>query len=167
MKGMFKKKGHGGDQEMSLNITAMADIMTILLVFLLKSFTSSAINIVPVSGLKLPAAGAQEQNFESLKIQIARSSITVEDAVVTTLDEFKVGKTDLFNNGTIRTLNQALEKERQRQLLIAKANSDVKVDSKVAIIADQFVPYSTIKAVLASAAVNGYTDFKLAVIRPE
>jgi hypothetical protein len=50
-------------------------------------------------------------------------------------------------------------------LLIAKANTDVKVDSKVVVIADQRVPYITIKSVLASAAVQGYTDFKLAVVR--
>ena len=55
---------------------------------------------------------------------------------------------------------QALERERQRELLIAKTNSDVKIDPKIMIVADQRAPYITIKSVLASAALNGYTDFK-------
>jgi biopolymer transport protein ExbD len=43
----------------------------------------------------------------------------------------------------------------------------VKVDPKILVIADQRAPYQTIKSVLASAAVHGYTDFKLAVVKGE
>ena len=39
--------------------------------------------------------------------------------------------------------------------------------SPIIVIADQRAPYSTVKSVLASAALNGYTDFKLAVVRGE
>ena len=50
-------------------------------------------------------------------------------------------------------------------MLIAKNNSDVKLDPRIIIVADQKVPFVTIRTVLASAAVNGYTDFKLAVVQ--
>ena len=86
---------------------------------------------------------------------------------MSSLVNYRFEKADIQQNGSVKDLSAALERERKRQLLIAEKNSDVKVDAKVMIIADQKVPYSTIKAVLASAAINGYTDFKLATTRSD
>jgi biopolymer transport protein ExbD len=83
---------------------------------------------------------------------------------VATIEDFAFQAADLGQNGTSKALVEALEKERQRELLIAKSNPEVKVDPRIVVVADQRVPYSTIKTVLASAAIEGYTDFKLAVV---
>lgn len=152
--------------EMELQITSMADIFTILLVFLLKSY-SAGTTIAPSSGLILPNAFAAESPVEALKVEVSEKAISVEGQPVTNLVKFGFDSADMKANGVSTSLSAALEKERQRQLLIAKANSDVKVDSRIVVISDQKVPYSTIKTVLASAALNGYTDFKLAVIKAE
>jgi hypothetical protein len=144
----------------------MADIFTILLVFLLKSYSTSALAIAPTNGLSLPQALAGEEQVEALKIQVSESSVEVEGQPAANLAHFTFDAKDL-QNGASQSLSQALEKERKRQLLIAQSNSDVKIDSKVVIIADQHAPYSTLKTVLASAALQGYTDFKLAVVKGE
>lgn len=164
MKKMFKSRRQS--EEMSLQITSMADIFTILLVFLLKSYSTSALAVQPAKGMSLPQAQAGEQSVEALKIMVSESSVEVEGQPVTTLNHFEFDPKDL-KNGASEALNQALEKERKRQLLIAQSNSDVKVDSKVIVVADQHAPYSTLKTVLASAALQGYTDFKLAVVKAE
>jgi biopolymer transport protein ExbD len=162
-KPMFKKRHQS--EEMALQITSMADIFTILLVFLLKSYATSAITVNPAGGMLLPQAQAGEAAIEALKIEVSEKSISVEGKPVTPLDHFAPAKADLLASGASVLLSKALEKERARELLIAKANSDVKVDAKIIIIADSRAPYSTIKSVLASAAQSGYTDYKLAVIR--
>jgi hypothetical protein len=46
-------------EEMSLQITSMADIFMILLVFLLKSLSSGTIQIAPSKGLQLPISAGQ------------------------------------------------------------------------------------------------------------
>jgi biopolymer transport protein ExbD len=162
-KGLFKKRVQSED--MALQITSMADIFTIILVFLLKSYATSAVNVTPSSGMKLPEAAGSEAQIEALKVEVSENAVQVEGQAVAKLNQFKFESKDLAQNGASKTLEDALEKERQRQLLIAKANSDVKVDPKILIIADQRAPYSTIKSVLASAALHGYTDFKLAVVK--
>ena len=81
----FKKKANSGNTDVALNITAMADIMTILLVFLLKSFSTNAMNISPVAGLTLPNAEAKPQSREALKLQVSEDAITIEDQPVTAL----------------------------------------------------------------------------------
>ena len=82
-----------------------------------------------------------------------------------TLKNFRFEAGDLQQNGVSNALSKTLDRERQRQLMIAKANSDVKVDPKILVVSDQRVPYQTVKTVLASAALHGYTDFKLAVVK--
>lgn len=164
-----KRKGfarrHMAGEDMSLNITAMADIFVVILVFLLKGYSTSALNITPTAGLSLPSAFAEEQNIEALKVEIAENGVLIEGKPSLPLTNFEFTPSDRQANGSLKPLSAAFETERKRQLLIAKANSDVKVDSRVMVIADQRAPYATIKAVLASAAVHGYTDFKLAVAR--
>lgn len=157
-------KNRNQSEEMSLQITSMADIFTILLVFLLKSFATGTVNVTPSKGMLLPQAVSPEASVEALKVEISQGAIQIEGQPVATLNQFVFEPGDLQNNNTSQMLTKALEKERQRQLLIAKANSDVKVDPKILVVADQRAPYGTIKTVLASAAVNGYTDFKLAVV---
>jgi biopolymer transport protein ExbD len=157
-------KNRTQSEEMSLQITSMADIFTILLVFLLKSFSTGSVNVTPTNGMLLPQANGPEAAIEALKVEVSQDAVQIEGHPVAPLHQFAFEPSDLQNNNTSQSLTKALEKERQRQLLIAQANSDVKVDPKIVVVADQRVPYGTIKTVLASAAVHGYTDFKLAVV---
>jgi biopolymer transport protein ExbD len=163
MKKLFKSSRRGSE-EMSLQITSMADIFTILLVFLLKSYSTSALAISPSKGLELPQAQASDEQVEALKVMVSESSVEVEGQPAATLEHFTFDSKDIQNGASV-SLNEALEKARKRQLLIAQSNTDVKVDSKIIVVADQHAPYSTLKTVLASAALQGYTDFKLAVVK--
>jgi biopolymer transport protein ExbD len=169
MSGMFKKRRFKRrspiSDEMSLQITSMADVFTILLVFLLKSYTTGSMNLSPSKGVLLPEAQAAESQVEALKVEIAVDAVSIEGAVAAPLQKFVPAQTS--PNGTIPTLAQAFGRERKRQVLISKSNSDVKLDPKMIVVADSRAPYSIIKAVLASGAIHGYTDFKLAVIKGE
>lgn len=164
-----KKKGfvkHGQlSEDMNLQITSMADIFIILLVFLLKGYATNTVNITPTQGMQLPLAQGTDSQIEALKVEVSEKGVQVEGESVMSLTNFKFDSRDIEGSGVSKTLSKALEKQRKKQLMIAKTNTDVKVDSKVVVIADQRVPYTTIKSVLASAAVQGYTDFKLAVVR--
>ncbi len=154
-------------EDMPLQITSMADIFTILLVFLLKSYAVGAVNVSPSAGLTLPSAKGGQDKVEALKVEVSEGTVTVEGKPVTALQNFRFDKQDVLGNGTSRALQRAIAQERARQTMIAKSNSDVKTDAKIMIMADQKVPYTTLKTVLSSAAVHGYTDFKLVVVQDE
>jgi biopolymer transport protein ExbD len=152
---------------MALQITSMADIFTIILVFLLKSFAMSPVNISPPSGMMLAEAQAGTLSKDSLKVEITQNGVQIESKPVAVLKNFKFTPEEILANLSSQSLNRALEKERKRQELISQANIDVKMDSKILIIADKKVPYITVKSVLASAALNGFTDYKLVVVQKE
>jgi biopolymer transport protein ExbD len=72
------------------------------------------------------------------------------------------GKT-MDQSGVDRTLVTAFEQERSKQ----KPVEGQQADARIILIADQRAPYKTIKTVLASAAAEGYTDVKLAVVHAD
>ncbi|HTL11944.1 MAG TPA: biopolymer transporter ExbD [Bdellovibrionota bacterium] len=162
-----KKKAKPSTGDVSLNITAMADIFTIILVFLLKSYSTSAVSVSPSAGTTLPGADATPPEYETLKIEVGEKAVIVENTTAATLVDRKFASTDLDEKRVSRSLNAVLAKERKRQEIISRANADVKNDGKVMIMADKKTPYQTLKTVLASAAVNGFTDFKLVVVKNE
>lgn len=164
-KGLFGKRKAAED--MSLQITSLADIFVIILVFLLKSYSTGSVSISPAKGFLMPEAQAADASIDALKVEIAEGAVSVDGQPVAELKNFRFEGGELQGNGASIKLSKALERERQKQLLIAKSNSDVKVDPKIIVVSDQRVPYSTVKSVLASAALNGYTDFKLAVVKGE
>ena len=160
----FRKHAQPSD-EMSLQITSMADIFVIILVFLLKSYSSGAVALSPPAGMQLPQATSGEAPVEALLVEITQNGVQVDGKPVVALQNFQFPAGELLANGTSQSLLKSLEAQRKRQLVIAKSNSDVKVDARILVSCDQRAPYATVKTVLASAAVHGYTDFKLAVVR--
>lgn len=154
--GLFRKKNRNLHGEMELQITSMADIFTILLVFLLKSTQTGATAITPTAGLELAQAARTSESVEALKIEISQQGVSVEGRPVTSLQALNVNE-----------LEKSLGVEHRRQEAIARANPSVKTDGKVIIVADQRIPYGTLKKILGAAARTGFTDFRLAVVQKE
>ena len=164
-----RRRRHGSE-EVALQITSMADIFTILLVFLLKSYSVSAINVSVGKDIQLPVARGGGDSVEAMKVEVTPAGIQVESNPVVTLANFVVKNTDVSPDGTFPALIKALAKEREKQRAIATAKGEnqddakKKQDSKLLIIADKRVPYKLLKLVLASATAQDYTDFKLVVV---
>lgn len=154
----FKRRSPG-NEDMVLQITSMADIFTIILVFLLKSFSTGVTSVSPSSGLTLPEAAQSEEITESLKLELSEGALTLDDKPVVTLKGFKFDPSELEADGTPRTLNQAFyqEKEKHKQ-------PEGEQTGKILLLADHQAPYSTVKSVLNAAANNGYMDLKLVVV---
>jgi biopolymer transport protein ExbD len=164
-KGFGKKKKVS--QDVALQITSMADIFTIILVFLLKSFAGGGLNISPSAGLKLPNGMTEATSPQALTIEISESAVQVENKFIVGLTNFHFVPQDLLQSGIPTSLNEEFEKHRKRQDLIAKSNPDVAVDNKILVVADQRVPYITLKRVLSTAALHGFSEPKLVVTLKE
>jgi biopolymer transport protein ExbD len=148
-------------EEMALQITSMADIFTIILVFLLKSYASGAVSVSPAKGTMLPEARGSDSVIEALQTELTETAVLVDGKPVAELKDFRAADPKEATRG----LSTAFETARKRQLLIAQSNTDVKVDPRIVVVADRRAPYVTVKTVLAAAAMQGFTDFKLAVVQ--
>lgn len=153
-----------------LNITSMVDMFVMLLVFLLKSFDTSPVQITPSDGLRLPASTSTKEPVEALKVVVSKTGIFVDDRkVVEFTGESIVGEKDLdkADPNFIRTLYTELDKEAQKSKDIAKVNETVEFDGKVIMQADRTIPYSLLKKVMYTSMMAGYADLKMAVLTQE
>src|SRR5689334_20108758 len=77
------KRRHQEHEAQFLNITAMLDMMTIILVFLLKSMSSSSASLPQSADLSMPKSIlTTEASQEGVAVLISKSSIIVDDNTI-------------------------------------------------------------------------------------
>ncbi len=147
-------------EQMALQITSMADIFVIILVFLLKSYSVEGLPYQPTVPLTPPVAKGRVEKADALKVEIAKDAVALGGKNVSAMSTFKFAKQDIDGEGASSSLRLALSASRGSALSGPKG-------PKLIVVADEGAPYETIKAVLASAASEGYLDIQLAVAHAE
>jgi biopolymer transport protein ExbD len=149
-----------------IQITSMVDMFIILLVFLLKSFSSSPVNITPNENLRLPQSIVSTDPVDVLKLVVSKSAVFVEGTKVADLVSGEIDKSQIDTNDKefIRPLFDELDKKAQQSKEISKVNETVEFDGKVLVQIDRDMPYSVIKKVMYTSMLAGYYDVKFAVV---
>jgi biopolymer transport protein ExbD len=149
-----------------LTITSLMDIMTIILVFLLKSYSSNPVQLPAAKDLKLPFSVSEIMPAESTTVTLTLSSIMVDDEKVLNIDNGEVSESDRSSGGfLIDPLFQKLQEAVDHQKRIAKFNKETKFTEVVTIIADRHVPFSLLSQVMYTAGQAQFSKFKFAVIK--
>ena len=164
-----RRKRNHGDEVTYLNITPMLDMMTIILVFLIKSFASSSSN-VNVANLNLPHSTTKLDIQEALQLMVTPKELLVDQKVVAKLD----GKGNLLasdlpdgqNSYLVKPLYDALENRAAYYKRIEEFGG-AQFNGRVAIIADRAIAYRTLFKVLYTAGRAEFGSFKLFVQKPE
>lgn len=158
-----------------LNITAMLDLMTIILVFILKSLSASTQSIPQNADLQLPASVLTvEPGEEGVIIRISKTQITVGDdvePVVTYSDSSQLGQTGLDarfkrngpNDLFIQPLASTLQRYRDRDKMFREAKGKDASSSDAIIIADETTPYRLLFEVLFTAGQCEFGKYHLLV----
>jgi len=156
-----------------LNITAMMDMMTIILVFLLKSYSASAINVNMSDNLAIPVSSTQLSPQENITVTVAFNELSVNDKVVLR-DGMQAGvvpaaakeggKADAFYIGA---LYDGLKKEVDKQKYIAQYNRNAPFTGRVNVVVDKKVPYRTLMEVLYTAGQAELGEYKFMVLKKE
>lgn len=158
-----------------LNITAMLDIMTIILVFLLKTLAESTASVPQSEDLKIPASIIRTQPpSEGVIVTVSKSQILVGDNKVLSLPSresmvqsgagarFKrSGVNDLY----IVPLGNALQSARNTDRLIRQAKNLDPGSSEAIIVADGTTPYRLLLEVLFTLGQNEFGKYHLMVMQ--
>jgi len=165
-----RKKTREIEDPGGLTITSLMDILTILLVFLLKSFSANPVNIPMSDNLQLPASTATLEPEEAVPVAITSRQILVNDAPVAEVIDGKVdvsAKRDGEQGFFIEPLFEALNKEADKQKKIAKHNTAQEFKGLALVIAHQDTNYRLLNEVLYTAGQAQFAQFKFAVIKKE
>lgn len=148
-----------------IQITSMVDMFVILLVFLLKSYSTSPVNITPKDGLRLPESSAITDPVDVVKLIVAEDGVFVEDKKVMELVKGRVpaGAMDANDPSFLKSLYEALDERAKHAQEISKVNDSFEFDGKILMQADRELSYEILQKVMYTSMMAGYADVKLAV----
>lgn len=167
---------NAAEQEVNfLNITAMLDMMTIILVFLLKSLGESSASVPQNDDLRLPKSIVQSQpSEEGVVITVSKSQILVGDKKVLELpgreslaqtgvgaQEKRSGPNDVY----IVKLGNALQAARKIDRRVREAKGLDATTSDAIIIADGSTPYRLLIEVLFTLGQNEFGKYHMMVMQ--
>ena len=167
----IRRRGEAGEANY-LNITAMLDMMTIILVFLLKSMSQSSASLPQSKDLTMPKSTlTTEASQDGLPVLISKSAIVVDDNQVAPVPadathgvegKYKrSGPNDLY----IVPLANALQSWREKDRVIRQATGKDASSSEAIIIADADTPYRLLVEVLFTLGQSEFGKFHLMVLQ--
>jgi biopolymer transport protein ExbD len=160
-----------------LNITAMMDMMTIILVFLLKSLSSSNASLPQSDDLKLPKSvldSSPDQEPEGLAVIVSKSQIIVGETVVCPVppDAAQYGIEAKYKRGSrndymIVPLGSSLQAWRDADKRIRAATGKDPNHSEAILIADVTTPYRLLTEVMYTLGQTEFSKFHMMVLQGE
>jgi biopolymer transport protein ExbD len=150
-----------------LNITPMMDMMTIILVFLLKSFSSTTSTITFDANLQVPRSTTQLKPKEAISLTVTKKVILVEGDGIAPITGGKVDpavKRDGENGYYITPLVGILEKHARKEKRVAELTG-VPWEAQLMLVADQTTPYRLLTEILYSCGQAGYANYRLLVLK--
>jgi biopolymer transport protein ExbD len=139
----------------------MMDVLTVLLLFLLKSHVAGGEVMVPPPGITLPASTAEQVPQPSLVVAIDDDEILVgSERVVGIADALRGERLE------IAALASYLRAVRGQQDAIARLRGEAPAQARAATVqGDRQIEFRVLQRVMYTLNQNGYEDIALAVIQ--
>ncbi len=183
-----RRRTHRSQRLFDLQLTSMMDVLVILVVFLLKSYSTTLNSFSAAPGLKLPHSLSNDVPSDSLQITVTPESITFENERVVDFVKsagqlgspseeanYVINPTDLDEQGRrIARLYDALLRARDKaELLRSKSQKrdaqgqPLPFEGVIAIQADQNVNYDVLRKIMYTSATAGYKVFRFLALKKE
>ena len=161
-----RKERDAAGEIKELNITAMMDMMTILLVFLLKSFASSSAAITASEDVRPPVSTTRATPKDTVAVTITPKNILVGEREVVRLQNGQI-PADKVQGRLVLPLDAQLKKEVEKLKYIAERNPSAPFSRELSVIADKKVPYDMLLTVLYTAGQNELENYRFVVLQKE
>lgn len=161
-----RKEREAAGEIKELNITAMMDMMTILLVFLLKSFASSSAAITASEDVRPPVSTTRATPKDTVTVTITPKNILVGEREVLRLQNGQL-PADKVQDRLVLPLDAQLKKEVEKLKYIAERNPSAPFSRELSVIADKKIPYDMLLTVLYTAGQNELENYRFVVLQKE
>ncbi len=177
--------GKGGLDAAVPSLTSLMDIVTIILIYFVKTFAASPITVQDPS-VKLPMSTSLESPQDAIVVMITGAQrmdrtpdgrniwiesipvISVDDQVIIQLDQkFEVPKASLERQFVIRPLKQKLLEVKKMQNITSQLTDKENSGGKIIFVLDKHVPFRTVSKALVTAGEAGFPEFKFAIVKLE
>jgi biopolymer transport protein ExbD len=167
----FKNELESGGDVNHLNITAMMDMMSILLVFLLKQFAAEQASLNLSDSLQLPRSSSPLKPIPSVNVTVTTNAIIIEGTPVVSVRAGAVdpaSKRDGVSGYYITPVVDTLQKHATRlKKLEAMSGGKQKFDGTMLLLVDRSIPYRLVTEVLYSSGQAEFKNYRLVVLQKE
>jgi biopolymer transport protein ExbD len=143
----------------SFNLTALMDILSNIIFFLMASFGAQTLELTSASKVTLPSSTSELSLKMSVAVAVGLEEVFVEEEPVAKLNNGVLQGLDA--DRFLPKLEEALKRVKAQRL--AKNEKPKEEDEIVLFIADKRLKYSTIDRVMKTCARAGFTKFRFAV----
>jgi biopolymer transport protein ExbD len=160
MAGHFKKKKDSG----TLNITSMMDMFTIILVFLLKSFSAEGSLLTNADNLVLPNSASKKKPSEvSLQLAVTQDMILLDNqAVVPTEDARNISPEE--PDPIITKLEEKLKVCLAQEEEMVRMGALNAVQGKIIVQVDKNIDFDVLFKIMNTCGKTGYNNMNFAVM---
>jgi biopolymer transport protein ExbD len=163
LRGMKKKKG-----TMDIDITSLLDILVIMLVFLLQSYNASGVILNVPKGVELPTSESITQSTSGVIIQVSATTVFVDDVQVYEWDDPRARQNRDQNGRRIIPLyNELVKKKEAIANLERTAAQAIPFSGIVNLLIDKTIRYNDVRAIMHTAALAGFQQYKFVVLGEE
>lgn len=162
--GMKGFSNDGGEiQTVSLNLTALMDILSNLLFFLLAAYTAQSLEVKTKPDLQLPVSSSQLSLKPTLTLQVSRSRIEVGSEPIVAIAGDKV-MAEISDDDSIIPLYEKLRDIKEKRK--AAGRDDGPEADVILLLADRDADSGVITKVLKSAGMAGFVNVRFGVLPP-
>ena len=146
-----------------LNITSMLDMFTILIIFLLKSYSAEGVILAIPADLQLPVSSSQNAPVPGLIIELSRNTLVVDGEIIPVdLDQVEVSEDLLIEELYTRLMVRTRQYEE-----ISRINPDAVFTGQMVLEGDREIPFRLLKKILYTSGQAGFINQSLAVFQEE
>jgi biopolymer transport protein ExbD len=157
----YKRRRSKDSSEVRLQLTSMMDMFTIILVFLLKTYSTHGQLINPSQYLTLPTSLTQHPPEVGLDVTVSSQRILVNGKPIERMENVAIEEQFLIpklQDELLRYANEAEGMERRH---------NVKFSGKVTIQGDKRLPYRYLMKVMYTCAQSKYPNMRFVVYTEE
>jgi biopolymer transport protein ExbD len=182
-----RKEREAAGEIKELNITAMMDMMTIILVFLLKSYSATSVNMASSGDVAPPISTTRLAPRDTVAITVTRctppktgesakpchagqGAVLVGDKTVLSYEDDRIParyKGGDENGVLVQPLLDALKREVDRQKYVAQYNPSSPFTGELSIVGDRNMPYRMLTEILYTAGRAELDSYRFVVIKQE
>ncbi|MBV1857049.1 MAG: biopolymer transporter ExbD [Nannocystaceae bacterium] len=151
-------------EEGNLNITSLMDIVSIIVVYLLKSYGTDPVVITPTAGQKVPMSLADAPIQDGVPVYVSQRSITFGSQRVVQLDENGDVDPTQVTGQLIGPLFDLMSEEAERSKQTS-ASKDEPWEGTVILVGDVNLKFSTLVKVMYTAGKAEYSQYAFCIIQ--
>ncbi len=157
-----RRKKHNTDPgKVRVNLTSMMDMFTIILVFLLKNYSTEGTLIQPSEYLTLPSSKIEKSPEVALDLVISKEWVMVNHEPIEKVNNILASEGLIIKNLQEKLSVYAREAKKMEE------QYGTKFSGKVTIQGDREIPYKLLVKVMATCGKSDYPNMRLVVYKKE